>query len=252
MNSAENSKENVFYNSEWLGNEWAEMIENSPAPRHRRRIIKQLAKESSFQINTMLDVGCGSGILIKELKELLGAKVQFSGCDISASAININKQKYHDVQWFVSDLDEQELNRQADLVVCSEVLEHVRDWEQSLDKLIKAANKRLIITVPSGKLFEIDKKVGHYRHFNRAMLDKALGKYQNIRYKLFFWGMPFHTLYKHAINFFPEKTYSGFAQSKYSAKQEMLSDILYNLFFLNLKTRFEANQLFLIIDKHER
>lgn len=251
MNSAEHSKENDFYNSEWLGNEWAEMIENSPAPRHRRRIIKQLVKGSAFQADSMLDVGCGSGILIKELKELLGEKVQFSGCDISASAINMNKQKYPDVQWFVSDLDEHELARKADLVVCSEVLEHVREWEQSLDKLIKAANKKLIVTVPSGKLFEIDKKVGHYRHFNRAMLDNALKKYPGIRYKIFFWGMPFHALYKHAINLFPEKTYSGFAQSKYSAKQELLSDILYYLFFLNLKTGFEANQLFLIIDKHE-
>lgn len=249
MDTITPSKENTFYNSVWLDHDWAEMIENSPAPKHRRRIIKNIVTDSSFKINSVLDVGCGSGILIKELKTLLPGEVQFFGCDISSSVINFNTQKYSGVKWFVSDLDENNLDVTADVVVCSEVLEHVRDWETSLDKLINATRKRLVITVPSGKLFEIDRKVGHYRHFTRAMVDQALKKYPNVKYKLFFWGMPFHTLYKHAINIFPGKIYSSFAQSKYSSRQEIFSKFLYKLFFLNFKTGFEANQMFIIIDK---
>jgi len=38
------TKESKFYNISWSNESWDEMIDNTPAPKHRRRIISKIIK----------------------------------------------------------------------------------------------------------------------------------------------------------------------------------------------------------------
>lgn len=234
-----------FYNDAW--HQWTSMIDNSPAPFHRRRIIRKYIRHLK-DINSIADIGCGNGSMINYLRKPF-QNVNFSGFDISSNIIEKNKNIFNNDNWKVFDLDKDDFDDKFDVVICTEVLEHVVDWKKALSKLINASNNMCIISVPSGKVFKIDKKVGHYRHFNSNMIKEELEKNDSIDYKIFYWGFPFHQLYKFFLNLFPDKTYHTFTKSKYSMNEKIISSIINFLFYFNLKSKFETNQMFIVIRK---
>ena len=129
-------------------------------------------------------------------------------------------------------------------------MEHLeRDWKQCLSDIIDRTEKRALITVPSGRLYPIDRNVEHQFHFNRKMIDEFLSKRSDIKYKIRFWGFPFHVLYKWAINLNPELVSKSFIDTHYNFFQKFVSEILYWLFFFSIPVPFETNQTILVIDK---
>ncbi|MBI4640169.1 MAG: class I SAM-dependent methyltransferase, partial [Candidatus Tectomicrobia bacterium] len=67
------------------------MIEYSPAPRHRRRIIRRILQTLRF--DSLIDVGCGSGALLKELS-LDNQDRKLAGIDISPYVIEQNRERF--------------------------------------------------------------------------------------------------------------------------------------------------------------
>lgn len=245
------TKESNFYNTSWSNESWDEMIDNTPAPKHRRRIISKIIKNLKCEKKSFLDVGCGNGSLIKLLSNQY-TDSKFSGLDISESVISRNRKKYTDVDWDTLDLDEANLVNKADVVISSEVIEHVRDWKLSLNKLIKSANNYVIISVPSGKIYPIDKKVGHYQHFNSKLVNDHLSTIEGISWDIKYWGFPFHMLYKFLININANKTYKSYAQKKkYSFFESILSRLINILFYFNVFSSFETSQMFIVIKKSD-
>ncbi len=97
------------------------------------------------------DVGCGSGYGCALLQQA-GAR-RISGCDASKSAIRFAKVHYGDLAEF-SLQSITDMNRfpddQFDLVVCSEVLEHIKDYgmeHQALDEIQRIARPDGIIVL---------------------------------------------------------------------------------------------------------
>jgi hypothetical protein len=99
---------------------------------------------------------------------------------------------------------------------------------------ISALSKRhLILTVPKGNIFPIDRSMGHVRHFNYQLLSTELQKSGfNIKYYVE-WGFPFHTIYKHLINIFPGYFCAEFANKPYSSTKIIFSKLLEGLFYAN-------------------
>lgn len=84
-----------------------------------RRVAAILARHLAF--DTVLDIGCGTGLLIAELKKI-GKDVL--GCEISEAAISGAPR---DVTVFQADAARPiRVNRRFDLVVCIEVAEHIQ------------------------------------------------------------------------------------------------------------------------------
>jgi SAM-dependent methyltransferase len=220
------------YNRSWK--KWNNMIDYSPAPRHRRRIIRKLAEKISF--NSLLDIGCGNGMLLSEFQEnsRAGAAVKMAGIDVSGDVINADKQRYHGAEFHVCDIGKEPLPLSYDLVVCSEVIEHLDDPARALANIARMNSGCLILTVPGCRLYPIDKLVGHKRHFDKPSITKLVEDAGYTIEHYMEWGFPFHSLYKFLINLFPRYFNEEFAEKDYNPLKLAFSRFLYYLFFLNL------------------
>ncbi len=94
----------------------------------------------------ILDVGCGRGELLLELRAL-GAHV--SGVDIEPQCVALSSQ-YGDVQQgSIYDLRDLYRNEQFDIVIASHVLEHLEAPKQGVEALKAVTRKYLILAVPN-------------------------------------------------------------------------------------------------------
>src|SRR5207249_11138603 len=197
---------------------------------HRRRMILEVAKRLKFR--SVLDVGCGHAALLNDFRKL-GA-LDSVGIDLSEFVISENGRRFADLRFHAVDISRTALDEQFDLVVCSEVLEHIEDLEAALRNLRRMCSQYLIVTVPTGRVFPIDQRMGHVRHFSagdiRSFLQVNGFKVLMIRE----WGFPFHTLYKYLINFKPGACLDRFGEKKYGPLEKLISKTLCALFYFNL------------------
>lgn len=220
-----------FYDSAW--DQWNDMIHLSPAPRIRRRMVlswlRKLAPAS------LLDVGCGNGAFLTEARTALGPGVALAGADISPSVIAANRDRLPGAEFHVLDLNDGSLERRFDAVVAMEVVEHTADHAAALRRLAAMAERWLIVTVPCGPLFPIDRMVGHTRHFSPADIRAAMAGTGFAEVSVRRWGFPFFNLYKHAINWSPERMADSFMSEKpYSPAQKLVARLAYLAFRLSL------------------
>lgn len=143
-----------------------------------------------------LDVGCGTGRVTIRLAEL-GLAVD--ALDVEEKVVDIARRvaagRNLDIHFAVSDLVREGdalPDATYDLVVCTEVLEHIENWQpvvRTMCRVLKPGGT-LVITVPHNpRLFSaIDEHVGHFRRFLPGDITALLGGYQ-VSY--FTTGFPF-------------------------------------------------------------
>lgn len=228
--------------------QWADAHRYSPAPRHRRRIIAQVIRDLDFR--NCLDIGCAQPFLIEEI--LRTKSVSVAGCDISETVILSNKSRLPGVDFFVADISRPLTHeREYDLVVCSEVLEHVDDWHLAVKNISALSRRWLLITVPRGRVYPIDQKVGHLRHFEGEELLAELARKGFYPLKVRRWGFPVHSAYKYLINgFFRDKIYKNFSEGSYGVWQKIVAQVIYGLFFFNSPFN-QGSQLIVLLEKRE-
>jgi SAM-dependent methyltransferase len=86
----------------------------------------------------------------------------------------------------------------ANLVVCSEVLEHVDEPARLLRAGLRhaAPGARVVITVPAGPRTAFDRHIGHRQHFNRSGLEVVMRTSGLVDIQIEAAGMPFFNLYR--------------------------------------------------------
>lgn len=119
---------------------------------------------ANFQNGNIIDVGCGTGHLLRELKKS-HPNIDIFGTDFSEESILVSKQVNEDSRkdhFFVMDIYNipNEQFYKYDYVICSEVLEHLLHPEEALKNIAQLTNENgvLIITVPNGR---VDSYGGH-------------------------------------------------------------------------------------------
>ena len=213
-----------FYDREWA-NTWHDMKVHSPVARHTRRLIKSRLDTITF--DSLMDIGCGSGELLKELS--LSPDVDLMGVDFSPTAIN---QIENDVSGLfeVVDIQNEVPSIRADAGVCSEVLEHLDDDASALRNIAKVVD-HLVVTVPSGPLNDASLAMGHVRHYTKLSLQERLESNGFEVLDLRAWGTPFHDpFYAWVRSHSPEGATTG----TYGPMKRVVSSALYNLFHLNV------------------
>lgn len=137
--------------------------------------------------NNILDLGCGVGTLSNYIASK-GNKVL--GVDISPKAIRVARESSHiignekNTKFIIQDIENLDTNETFDLIILSEVLEHVHDDRKLIRKLIKYLKKDgyLFISTPSLNaplykfrlLDKFDKEVGHLRRYSFNTLIQKL------------------------------------------------------------------------------
>ncbi|MBI2588234.1 class I SAM-dependent methyltransferase [Candidatus Berkelbacteria bacterium] len=223
---------------------WNDAQLYNPATRHRRRIILNWLKPLQFK--TVLEVGCGQGYLLDQICDCFS--VQCTGTDIAKSTILDNQKRNSRHHFAVLDIEKDILPNRFDLVIASEVIEHINDYQRAITNMTKMANRYILITVPCSKVFPIDKMVGHFRHYQPADLISELEKngFQTLKWAK--WGFPFHTIYKHLINLGgSKKMHKTFTIKPYGLGQKLIAYLIYPLFFFNLNSL--GYQLFVLAEK---
>ena len=126
---------------------------------------------SMIEGKKIIDVGCGSGLLLKYLSKSL----DLTGADFSEGNLKKAKETNPSVMFFKANLDDESswknYSNMYDTVLCSEVVEHIKDDKKAMEILFSLVkpNGILILTIPAFKLLlsEFDIKEGHYRRYSK-------------------------------------------------------------------------------------
>ena len=228
---------------------WDDAHRYTPAPRHRRRILLDIMATLDFR--ACLDAGCAQPFLIGEIVRRFN--VVGYGCDISSTVMESNRRIAPDLEFLALDLTKEcwPGDQQFDLVVSSEVLEHIAERPTAVKSLVAMSRKHLLITVPGGRVRTMDRIVGHHFHFTGLELAKALEAEGCTVKQMRRWGFPMHALYKRLISLLsPEKLYRSFSGGeRYTFSQRLVSHILYYAFYMNV---FNAGDQVIILAEVNR
>lgn len=216
---------NNFYEKGWR--KWDDMKRFGPASLHNRRILKKIIAGIFFQ--TLCDVGCGEGSLILELKKEYPQK-KFFGFDLSHQAVSFARKQAPFADFFVADIQKKALNKKFDLLIASEILEHLPSDFDALKNMRKMAKKYLLIYTLIGRMRKFEKKVGHVRNYQEKNLIKKLEKAGFKIKKIVNWGWPFYSPFYRDIL---QKTPTSATTGQFGFFRKIISRLIFYLFFFN-------------------
>ncbi|HEY4027694.1 MAG TPA: class I SAM-dependent methyltransferase, partial [Candidatus Dormibacteraeota bacterium] len=161
---------------------WVELAaatSRNPAQALRRRIVRSLLRAPDRGAR-ILDVGCGQGDLIADVRRRW-PHAELCGIDRSSCATELARSRVPDARFVRRDVlaggdPDSDLAGWATHAVCSEVLEHV-DEPALLVRNARgyfASGCRLVVTVPGGPMSAFDRHIGHRRHYTPASLRSLL------------------------------------------------------------------------------
>jgi len=214
------------YDYGWL-NEWDDMKKYGPFSRHLRRLILDMIRPLEFE--SVLDIGCGQGALLVEIQAKF-PHIRPCGVDLSSRAIELARARVPGGEFFVLDVVNESLARKFDLVICSEVLEHIPDDVAAMCHLAAMTGKYLVVTTLQGRMRPSEVVMGHVRNYARGELAYKLAQSGLRVTRTIEWGFPFYSpLYRDFLDRIGNRGTSG----KYGVARKIIAAGLYALFALN-------------------
>ncbi|GHE60246.1 MAG: class I SAM-dependent methyltransferase [Bacteroidota bacterium] len=144
----------------------------------RREFILKLFKETDRN-SSILDIGCSSGILLKELALNGFNPDHLYGLDISPEAIS-NCKSNGLKNAFVMDGHSPDFDQQFDIIVASDNLEHLKDDKLALKNWFNTLKPggRLYVFVPAYMFLwsQHDEVNMHYRRYTKKELSRKLSE----------------------------------------------------------------------------
>ena len=172
----------------------------------RKYILDYISKAPKN--SKILDIGCSSGILIKELVNKGFAIENLFGIDISAEAI-ANCKSNGILNSFVMDAQNIVLQEQFDIIISSDCLEHLKDETKAINNwqsLLKSGGTMIVFVPAFQSLWSYHDVVNmHYKRYTKGELSKLLisGNLEIIKssYWNFFLFLPIY-FYRRTSSFF--------------------------------------------------
>jgi SAM-dependent methyltransferase len=211
---------------------WDDMKRHGPMSRHIRRLIMNTVRPLRF--TDVLDVGCGQGSLLADMVDEF-AHIKPYGTDVSQSGLELARQKVPSGTFSILDLAAGRLDRMFDLVICSEVLEHIPDDIAAIRNLAAMTGRYLVVTTVQGRMRRFEAgEVGHVRNYAYGeLIQKIQASGLNVS-RTIEWGFPFYSpLYRDLLDLMGGQGTTG----EFGPIRKSLSTMLYWLFMLNSWTR---------------
>lgn len=134
--------------------------------------------------NAIIDIGCGVGDLLLEARRRKPNATLF-GCDFSPAAIEHAREALPDADirelHFDKTLDYK--SNAFDLVLCTDVLEHLEYPEAIIEELVRicAPGGAVVLVIPDG---DVDQFLGHLWFWNEESFRKFLSKWSGTVWRL--------------------------------------------------------------------
>jgi len=136
------------------------------------RLSRVCQKEGRIML---LELGCASGIYARYLREK-GFECYYVGCDIERKSLKL-AYRGKDIAYVLCDIHQLPfIPKCANVILCSEVLEHVSDPYNTVARLSELVAKTLIITFPEERLLSLlrDRHPEHVSPIDKQNLINAL------------------------------------------------------------------------------
>jgi len=115
---------------------------------HIQNKINKIKDIIPADVNSLIDVGCGNGIILNQLVS------KWNGIGIDRSWVALKHVNAHKVNADIQNLPIQ--SDKVDLVICSEVLEHLPEsvLKKAIAELKRISKKYILITVPNNEYLQ--------------------------------------------------------------------------------------------------
>jgi SAM-dependent methyltransferase len=223
--SQETTKET--YDRLW-GESWGDQQRVGPVHRRQRDALVKLI--SKLDVRTVLDVGCGSGDNLSALANAM-PQLALSGVDVSQEALALAARRVPNATLRQLNLQQEKLDEKFDVVMCSQVVEHLADDIAGFRNLGLMAKHWVVIGTMRGRMRKSELAIGHFRNYSDIELRAKAAQAGLEVVDLFGWGFPFYSpLYRTAIEWLP----GGPPDGKFGTIHRMVSNLLYHLYAINI------------------
>jgi len=231
---------------------WDEQISSHsfhPSVRLRNKFILSNLKKIWF--DSIIDVWCWDWELLNRIKMHFSNKRYF-WTDISDKVIERDKNNIENIEFFVSDIWDNKfnVNQGFDIVIASEVIEHIGNWQMVIKNLSKIINKNwyCILTTQSWKRYKSDINIWHLKHFQLNELENEFKKYWVIVVKSYKKWWPFYNMQKWLYEKIESRA-KNIQKGKLTFFSKIIFVITYYLFLFSLKSKKIWPQIFMVLKK---
>ncbi|MCU1268437.1 MAG: methyltransferase [Acidobacteria bacterium] len=214
------------YDKLWSG-AWGDMQAFGPV--HRHALERLLTTVMELPVRSVLDVGCGSGQNLHALAALGG--YELAGIDVSDKALELARALVPAAAFHLMDVQARKLDRQFDLVISLQVIEHIPDDLAMLGNMRRMSKRYVMIDTMQGTMRPSETGIGHLRNY---MSHELAAKMESVGLKplrVEGWGFPFYSpLYRTVAEWLP----GGPPNGPMGRGSKLAAAFLYHLYKLNL------------------
>jgi 2-polyprenyl-3-methyl-5-hydroxy-6-metoxy-1,4-benzoquinol methylase len=241
------SRNKAFHDEFWAS--CTDFSRYNPGARHRRRLILEALQ--GLPGDSLLDVGCGDGELLLWLGTQLPQVRTFAGADLSPVTVAENARRLPKMTFAALDIQKEALPSTYDLLVCTEVIEHLDDRASAFRHLAAMMNPggHLVVTCPTGHVYQTERHFGHTSHPSpeevRSLASAAGLEVTDVAN----WGFPLYRAMKWATNVNADWAIKNFASGEYTLGKKAVSLGLWVANFANKKDSSQGCQLVAVLRK---
>jgi 2-polyprenyl-3-methyl-5-hydroxy-6-metoxy-1,4-benzoquinol methylase len=164
----------------WLTERWVARLDG---------LVEQISHAAKPAVNP-LEVGAGEGVISQKLFNRFGSAV---GIDLPDAGLRAEWRTRPGPHYLHADAEQMPFDdNQFDLIVCVEVLEHLRNPEAGLRELARVSSRHLLLSVPREPIFrgcnlvtgryvkDLGNTPGHLNHWSRRAFVELLSRHGRV------------------------------------------------------------------------
>ena len=159
--------------------------------RRRFEVLHRLVGDSLGRATEIADVGCGHGVLQRQIEDAIHREV--TGFDLNELALRRSVSRISPLCCYDLFQRDREYESRFDLVFLFDVLEHLRDDRAFLNALQfhLAPTGRIVINVPAFQFLwsKYDQEAGHCRRYNAETLSRVAQDCGMAVRRWTYWGL---------------------------------------------------------------
>lgn len=160
--------------------------------RRRFEVLRRLADETMRRASAVAEIGCGHGLLQRQIEDYYGRDV--TGFDLNERALHQTSSRTSAVCCYDLFQKSAEFEGRFDLLLLFDVLEHLQD-EDEFVKAIQfhlAPQGKILVNVPALQPLwsKYDEAVGHFRRYNIETLYQVAHRNGMTVSDWSYWGAP--------------------------------------------------------------